>query len=53
MKRRIPKKKKRKLSREQHRTTDHFIRSLRGCMKGSGALQFLLAERRKDNARNK
>jgi len=25
-----------------------FIRSLRGSMKGSGALQFLLAERRRD-----
>lgn len=33
--------------------SDDFIRSLRGSMKGSGALQFLLAERRRDNARDK
>lgn len=39
--------------RRNKRSDLEFIRSLRGSLKGSGALQFLLAERRRDNARNK
>jgi len=50
---RRPPKKKRKLTRDQVRAMKEFIASERGCLKGSGALEFLLAERRRDNARNK
>ena len=33
--------------------TDQYLRSLQGSLKGSGALEFLLEERKKDKARGK